>query len=158
MEPAVGSAAPAFDGLVCDGETFRERSLETIAGDRGTVLVFDAFVFSAIARNWWRRYEWAGWADIDGVSVVGIVRDGPYSINAFLRRLESPFRMIADLNGTIADAYGLLTEREGMAGVRTPRRAVVVCDADRTITHTWETDEWIHPVPRSDIEAAIEAL
>ncbi|MDZ7730388.1 MAG: redoxin domain-containing protein [Natrialbaceae archaeon] len=158
MIPAVDDTAPPFEGLLCDGETFRAATLSAIAGERGTVLIFDAFVFSAIAKNWWRRYDHAGWADLDGISVVGIVRDGPYSINAFLRELESPFSILADLNGDIAESYGLLTEREGMAGIETPRRAVLVCDGQLRIAHTWESEDWISPVPRSDIEEAIDAL
>ncbi len=158
MPPVVGDAAPQFEALVCDGETFQAVSLEEVIGDRGAVLVFNAFVFSAIAENWWRRYETAGWADFDGVPVYGVVRDGPYSVNEFLRQLDSPFAIFADVNGTVADAYDLLVEREGMAGTRTARRAVFVLDADGTITYAWVTDEWINPVPRAEIEDAVAAL
>ena len=158
MPPSVGETAPGFEALLCDGETFRATTLDERLGDRGGVLVFDGFVFSAIADNWWRRYERAGWVDFDGLTVSGVVRDGPYSINEFLRQLDSPFSMFADLNGDVADAYGLLVEREGMAGTKTPRRAVLVLDDEGVVRHTWDTDEWIHPVPREELEAAIEEL
>ena len=158
MPPSVGEAAPEFEALLCDGETFRPTPLGSRLGDRGAVLVFDGFVFSAIARNWWIRYDRAGWDAFDGVTVSGVVRDGPYSVNEFLRQLDSPFSMYSDLNGDVADAYDLLVEREGMAGTRTPRRAAFVLDDDGVVRHAWDTDEWIHPVPREDIEAAIEEL
>lgn len=158
MGPATGDPAPAFEALYCDGQTFRARSLEGVGGDRGTVLVFGGFVGSAIATNWWTRYENAGWNDFDGVAVVGVHRDGPYAINAFLRERESPFGIFADVEGEIAETYGLLTEREGMAGVRTARRAIFVLDGDGEISEVWETDDWISPVPRDEIEAAVAAL
>jgi peroxiredoxin len=158
MPPAVGEDAPSFEALCCDGETFRTTPLAERTGDRGAVLVFDGFVFSAIARNWWRRYDEAGWADVDGVTVTGIVRDGPYSINEFLRQQDSPFAIVADVDGAVADAYDLLVERDGMAGLRTARRAIFVLDADGVVRHAWDTDEWIHPVPREEIEAAIADL
>ena len=158
MPPAVGDDAPAFEALLCDGETFRPTALAEAVGERGAVLVFDGFVFSAIAQNWWTRYERAGWDDFEGVPVYGVVRDGPYSINEFLRQLESPFAIFSDLNGDVATAYDLLVERAGMAGTETPRRAVFVVDEDCTVRYAWDTDEWIHPVPRAEVEEAVEAL
>ena len=158
MPPSVGESAPEFEALLCDGETFRATPLASRLGDRGAVLVFDGFVFSAIARNWWIRYDRAGWDEFDGVTVSGVVRDGPYSINEFLRQLDSPFSMYSDLNGDVADAYDLLVEREGMAGTRTPRRAAFVLDGDGVVRHAWDTDEWIHPIPHEEIEAAVADL
>lgn len=158
MNPSVGEMTPAFEALLCDGETFRARTITSALGDRGAVLVFDGFVFSAIARNWWTRYETYGWGEFDAVPVYGVVRDGPYSINEFLRQLDSPFSIFSDLNGTVAEAYGLLTERQGMAGTKTARRGVVVLDDEGVIRHTWETDEWIYPVPHEEIESAVAEL
>lgn len=158
MPPSLGEAAPSFEALLCNGETFRPTALSESLGDRGCVLVFDGFVFSAIARNWWTRYETHGWDSFGGLPVYGIVRDGPYSINEFLRQLDSPFSIFSDLNGDVADAYDLLVERDGMAGTKTPNRAVFVLDEDGVIKYAWETDEWIDPVPRAEIEAAIDEL
>jgi peroxiredoxin len=158
MPPEPEDTAPAFEGLLCDGETFRPRSLADVRGERGTVLVFGGFVRSAIASNWWTRYENAGWHEFDGVPVLGVHRDGPYAVNAFLRERESPFSLFADVEGQIAAAYDLLTEREGMAGARTARRAIFVLDADGVVAHAWNTHDWISPVPRDEIRTAVEAL
>jgi peroxiredoxin len=158
MPPAAGEDAPGFEALLCDGETFRPTRLSDALGDRGAVLIFDGFVFSAIAHNWWRRYAAAGWDRFEGVPVYGVVRDGPYSINAFLRELGSPFSIVSDLDGGVADAYGLLVEREGMAGAKTSRRAVFVLDSDGVVRHAWDTDEWTYPVPREEIEDGVAEL
>lgn len=158
MPPSEGESAPEFEGLYCDGETFRPRTLAESLGDRGAVLVFDGFVGSAIATNWWRLYELAGWHEFDGVPVYGVHRDGPYAVNAFIREREIPFGLFADVDGEIAEAYDLLTERQGMAGVHTSRRAIFVLDDEATVTYAWDTDEWVSPVSRSEIGAAVAEL
>lgn len=156
--PGTGDRAPDFEALLCDGETFRATALSDALGDRGGVLVFFGFVGSAIARNWWKRYDRYGWDDFDGVPVLGVSRDGPYAGNAFLREIASPFRTFADVDADAIDAYGLLDERSGMAGVHTARRAVLVLDADRTVRYRWVADDWISPVPADDVAAAVADL
>ena len=158
MPPTVGDTAPQFEALLCDGETFRARTLTERTGDRGAVLVFDGFVFSAIGQNWWPRYDEAGWDEFDGVPVTGVVRDGPYSVNKFLRRNDSPFAVFSDVDGAVAAAYDLLVEREDMAGLETARRAIFVLDGDGVVRHTWDTDDWNNPVPRAEIESAVDDL
>lgn len=158
MPPSVGEQSPGFEALLCDGETFRASTLSSTLGDRGAVIVFDGFVFSAIAQNWWTQYGAYGWDEFDAVPVYGVVRDGPYSINEFLRQLDSPFSIFSDLNGTIAEDYGLLVERQGMAGTKTPRRCVFVLDNHRTVRHAWYADGWIDPVPYEEIEDAVSEL
>jgi peroxiredoxin len=143
-------------GLCCDGETFRSRSLADVVNG-GAVLVFYGFTYSAVARNWWRRYDRRGWGDF-GVPVVGVSRDGPYAQNRFVRELDLPFRLFADVNGAAADAYGLTTRREGMAGVETARRAIFVLDADGTVVERWVAEDWLTPPPVEDVEAAVAGL
>jgi len=158
MPPTVGDRAPAFEALLCTGETFRETTLTDILdGEHGCVLVFFGFTGSAISENWWKQYHRAGWDDFE-IPVVGISRDGPYSQNAFLRRIDSPFRLYSDVNGDAARRYDLLTERRGMAGTETARRAIFVLDGDREITYRWVADDWISPVPRTDVEEAVRTL
>lgn len=156
MPPSEGEPAPGFEALLCDGETFRATTLSE-ALDGGAVLVFFGFTFSAIADNWWKRYQRAGWGEFD-VPVYGVGRDGPYAMNEFLRSRDLPFALFADVDGDVAREYDLLVEREGMAGTRTARRAVFVLDGDAEVRHAWHTDEWIHPVPREEIEDAVADL
>lgn len=156
MPPSEGDRAPDFEALVCRDDTFRESTLSA-ESDGGAVLVFSAFAFSAIAENWWKRYDRAGWDEFD-VPVLGVSRDGPYSVTAFQRHLDSPFAMFADVDGAASEAYGLLVERDGMAGVETPWRAVFVVDADREVRYAWVADDWISPVPREEIEDAVAEL
>ncbi|PSP73667.1 peroxiredoxin [Halobacteriales archaeon QS_3_64_16] len=158
MPPTDGEIAPDFEALLCDGETFRPTSLAGLLDDEaGCVLVFFGFTGSAIAENWWKRYDRAGWGGFE-VPVVGISRDGPYAQNAFLRRISSPFRFCSDVDGEVAASYDLLAERRGMAGVHTARRAIFVLNGERAIAHAWVADDWISPVPIEGIETAVAAL
>jgi peroxiredoxin len=157
MPPEVGEAVPEFEALRCDGETFRPRTLSASLGEDGGVLVFFGFVFGAIAENWWKRYERYGWADLD-VPVYGVGRDGPYSMNAFLRGIDSPFSLFADVDGEVAGAFDLLTEREGMAGVHTSGRAVYVLDGDGVVRDRWLGEDYISPVPTRELEGSIREL
>ena len=160
MPPEVGDVAPDFEALLCDGETFRSTPLSAVcsAGEReGAVLVFSAFAFSAIAENWWKRYDRAGWDEFP-VPVVGVSRDGPYAQNAFLRQLDSPFRLYADTDAIAGEAYDLLTERHGMTGVTTPMRATFVVGPDREVRYRWVADDWISPAPRGEVVDAVDSL
>lgn len=154
MPPSEGEQAPSFEALLCTGETFRSTTLDE-AMDRGCVLVFSGFAFSAIAENWWKRYERAGWDEVEN-PVLGVSRDGPYAQNAFIRYLDSPFRMFADTDGVASEAFGLLTEREGMANTSTPMRAVFVLDSDRTVRYRWVADDWISPAPLAEITERLD--
>jgi peroxiredoxin len=153
MPPSEGEQVPEFEALLCTGETFQSRQLTSVL-EGGGVVVFFGFAFSAVAENWWKRYDFAGWDEFD-VPVVGVSRDGPYAQNAFIRYLDSPFRMFSDTDGEAARAFDLLTDREQMAGTSTARRSVFVVDETGAVTRRWVADDWISPVPREEIEDAV---
>ena len=156
MPPSEGERAPDFTALLCDGETFQTANLSTVL-DGGCVVVFYGFSFSAIAENWWKRYERAGWDEFE-IPVVGVSREGPYAQNAFIRYLDSPFRLFSDGEGAAAETYDLLTRRSGMGETRTARRAGFVLDDEQRVVHRWLGEDWISPVPRTEIEAAVAEL
>lgn len=156
--PEVGERAPEFEALLCDGETFRATELAEAVGERGAVLVFYSYTFSAIAVNWWKRYDRYGWDEFDGVPVLGVCRDGPYAQNAFLREVDSPFRSFGDANGDAIADWGLLAERDGMAGTKTARRAVFVLDGGLEVQYRVVMDDWISPIPADEVEEAVSEL
>ncbi|WP_440770105.1 redoxin domain-containing protein [Natronorubrum sp. DTA28] len=159
MPPTEGDTVPAFEALLCDGETFRSTALDEALGDRGGVLICTGFAFSAIAQNWWKQFVRAGWGEFEDVSVLGVSRDGPYAQNEFLRWLNEPaFRFFADVNGEVSESLDLLADRDHMANVSTPWRSAFVLDADREVQYAFVADDWISPLPREEIEAAIDEL
>ena len=151
----VGDAVPAAAAPLCDGETFRERALSAVLPDGG-VVVFTGFAFAAPARNWWRHCYGAGYHEFD-VPVVGASRDGPYARNRFLRHLDSPFRLFADVDGAVADAFGLLYDRAEM-GLTDARRAVYVDDDDQDVTFAWTAEDWVTRIPNDEVRAAVADL
>jgi peroxiredoxin len=153
-----GDMAPESEALLCDGEVFEAQTLDELAGERGTVLLFFGFVFSAPALNWWRRYEKHGWHELDGVHTVGVGRDGPYAQNEFLRHLDSPFEVLADVDGEVASDFGVLRGRDGMPDASTARRSVFVLDTDREVRFSWAADDDITPMPVENIEDAVAGL
>lgn len=157
MPPDHGETAPGFEALCCDGETFRPTALSDGISEDGGMLVFFGFVFSAIAENWWKRYRYAGWHEF-AVPVLGVCRDGPYAVNAFIRQHDLPFALFADVDANAIDAYGLRQERAGMGPTTTARRAVFVLDGDREVRYRWLAEDWISPVPRAEIETAVADL
>jgi Peroxiredoxin len=159
MPPTDGETVPDFEAVLCDGETFRSTALSEALGDRGGVLVATGLAYSAIAQNWWKRFEQYGWQEFTDVPVLGISRDGPYAQNDFLRWLNvAGFRMFADVDAGVSESLDLLTEREGMANVSTPWRSVFVLDSDREVQFAYVADEWIAPLPHEDVEDAVADL
>lgn len=156
MPPETGDDVPEFEALLCTGGSFRSTSLSDALDNGDGVVIFFGFAFSAIAENWWKRYDKTGWEEFDR-PVLGVSRDGPYAQNAFIRYLDSPFEMFSDTDGAASEAFDLLTEREHMANTTTPMRSVFVID-DGKIAHRWIGEDWISPVPREDIEDVIERL
>lgn len=148
-----GDAVPDASAPLCDGEAARERALSDVL-DGGGVVAFNGFAFAAPARNWWRHLYGAGYQDLP-VPVVGASRDGPYAQNRFLRALDSPFRIFADVDGAVADAFGLLYDREEM-GVTDARRAVYVVDEGMTVAYAWTADDWVTRIPNDEVRAAVE--
>ncbi len=156
MPPEIGDTVPPFKTVLCTGETFRSTAIEDVCED-GCVLVFFGFAFSAIAENWWKQYDRAGWDEFP-VPVYGISRDGPYAQNAFIRYLDSPFSMFSDTDAEASEAFGLLTAREAMDGTSTPLRAIFVINSDQQVAYRWIADDWISPVPRREVETAVRRL
>lgn len=154
----IGQLIPEVEALLCDGEVFRPASLEEVLGERGMVLSFYGFSFSAIAVNWWNRYSRYGWDGFEGVPVLGACRDGPYAVNAFLREIDSPFEVFADVDGEIADAFGLRRRRDDMPNASTPRRAVYVFGSDGEATYRWLSEDDVSPQDVDEIESAVDAL
>jgi hypothetical protein len=154
----VGDSPSEKKALLCDGDVFEERTTDEVSGERGTVVLLYGFVFSAPALNWWRRYERFGWHELDGVRVVGVGRDGPYAQNEFLRQIDSPFSVFSDVDGEIAESFGVLRERDGMQNASTARRSAFVLDDSRTVRYRWVADDDIAPLPREEVEKAVSEL
>jgi len=154
MSLGEGDQPRNVEGLLCDGEVYTGTHLTDAANDAGLLLVFYGYSFSAIAENWWRQYDERGWDEFD-VPVVGVSRDGPNAQNAFLRSLDSPFSLFADVNGRLAEEFEVLVRRDHMAGVQIPQRSAFLLDSDLTVDGAWTVEDWTKPMPADEIEEAV---
>lgn len=154
----VDDALPDVEALLCDGEVFRPRALEEAVGDRGLLLSFHGFSFSAIATNWFKRYERYGWNDYEGAPLVCVCRDGPYAVNEFIRQADVSFEVFADVDADIAESFGLLRSRDDMPDASTARRAVYVFDDAGRVTYRWLSEDDVSPVDVDGVEQAVQEL
>jgi peroxiredoxin len=158
MPPEPGDRAPDFEALLCDGEIVRFRRLSDVIGENGCILLFYVFAFSARAEGWFKKYVRRGWADLDGISLVGVCRDGPFAQNAFLRGIDSSAMSFSDMDLSVTERYDLVTRRDGMGQARIARQAVFVLDSTRTVHLTWTAGDFGGAVPVEEVEAAVGDL
>lgn len=158
MPPAQGDRAPDFEALLCDGETARFRRLSDVVGENGAILLFYGFTFSARAEGLFKVYADRGWMDHDGVTVVGVCRDGPFAQNAFLREVGHGVVSFSDMTLDATGAYDLVTTRDGMGAARIARQSILVVGDDRTVREAWSAGTFGGAVPYEEIEAAVEDI
>lgn len=87
-----------------------------------------------------------------GIAVLGVSLDDQASHQQFTEKFNLPFPLLADVDGTIAKAYDVLTERNG-----TPyaQRVTYVIDGDGKIAQVYTTIQT--DTHASDILATIDS-
>ena len=89
-----------------------------------------------------------------GIRVLGISRNSPYTHRAWKENLALPFRLLSDQDGTVSMKYGGLQEEGLLAGMC--RRAVFIIDRRRVIRYAWVSHQEGIPPPFDDIFAALK--
>ncbi|PSQ36483.1 peroxiredoxin [Halobacteriales archaeon QS_9_70_65] len=155
--PPVGETAPDFTRPLVDDEYWEDVALSELTDDGPVVLVFHTMDGDFPATYIWQAIRDRGWDDYDA-EVVGLSVSTPYEHSRFLEEWDIAFRLFSDPQNGVAEAYGVVHDLDGMAGVAEPRPAVFVVDGDRTVREAWVSTEWPEFPPYDDLEAAIEAL
>ncbi|MFB6119452.1 redoxin domain-containing protein [Halosegnis sp.] len=133
-----GETAPDFD---LPGTTAGRIGSHTLTEytDNGwsVVLVFYPVDFHQACTSQWCSLRDADWLTLlDETVVVGVGADSVYSHREYAERNEIGFTLLADTDGTVAEAYGVLADEfEGHRAV--PQRATGVVAPDRTIRYAW---------------------
>ena len=113
MKPKVGEMAPEFRATVVDGENETELSLSDLRGET-VVLVFypkDNTPGCTIQACSLRDH----WDGIKGKArVFGVSADGVESHRKFISKKRLPYPLIADVDKTIAGAYGVWVQKSMM--------------------------------------------
>lgn len=76
--------------------------------------------------------------DAKGARIVGVSRDSVASHQQFKAKYDIPFRLLADVDSALCDAFGVIVEKN-MYGKRTRgvARATFLFDATGTLVHVW---------------------
>jgi thioredoxin-dependent peroxiredoxin len=147
--PKVGDQAPLVEGKDQDGKAWK---LADDIGKQNVLLYFypkdDTPGCTKEACGFRDRIE-----DLkkDGVKVIGVSFDSPESHQKFISKYHLNFPLIADTDGTIADAYGVR-----MLGRNMARRVSFLIGKDGKIAHV--TDAMSADTHLTETREAVDAL
>jgi mycoredoxin-dependent peroxiredoxin len=115
MAVEVGTQAPDF---TLNDYNKQAVTLSSFRGDKPVLLVFYPFAFSGICQGelCQLRDEFAEY-DGQGVQVIGVSVDTPFSLKAWAEQQGYQFPLLSDFwpHGEVATAYGVFNEKAGLA-------------------------------------------
>lgn len=137
----LGQTAPDFRLPGTAGDDVDTHTLSEYT-DHGwsVVLVLYPFDFHPACISQWCTLRDTDWLTLlDDTAVVGIGADSVYAHRAFARAYNVDFPLLADSDGRVAEAYGVLEEE--FAGHRdVPGMALFVVDSGRPVQYAWRGD------------------
>jgi mycoredoxin-dependent peroxiredoxin len=109
----VGTKAPEFTLKDANNQKV---SLTSLVGEKPVLLVFYPFAFSGICTGELCRLR-DDHASFEGVQVVGVSVDTPFSLKKWAEQERYEFPLLSDFwpHGEVARAYGVFNEQAGMA-------------------------------------------
>ncbi|PXY27212.1 peroxiredoxin [Prauserella muralis] len=115
MAVEVGTQAPDF---TLNDYNKQEVTLSSFRGDKPVLLVFYPFAFSGICQGelCQLRDEFATY-DNDGVQILGVSVDTPFSLKAWAEQQGYQFPLLSDFwpHGEVAQKYGVFNDKAGLA-------------------------------------------
>ena len=153
--PQVGDEAPEFVRPLVNDEYWEDVALTELTADGPVLLVFHSMDGSFPATYVWKEIRERAWGDEYEVTIVGLSISTPYEHKTLIGEREIPYRLFSDPQNGVAEAYGIVHDLDGMAGVSEPRPAVFLIDEQRIVQYAWVAREW-PDLP--DYEAVEDAL
>jgi peroxiredoxin len=155
--PTEGEQAPDFTRPLVNEEYWNDVSLSALL-DRGpVVLLFHPMDGAFPSTYTWNEIRDRGWSAF-APTVAGLSISTPYEHKRFIEERGIDHALFADPRNGVAEAYGIVNDLDGMAGIAEPRPAAFVIDAEGTIQYAWAATEWPEFPDYDAIEAAIDAL
>jgi len=147
--PKAGDAAPLFTGQDQDGKTVK---LADLIGKKIVLLYFYPKDFTGgCTKEACGFRDRLGGLQKDNVEIIGVSFDSAESHQKFIAKYNLNFRLLADPDGTIVDAYGVKWGDRKLA-----RRVSFLIGLDGKIVHV--TDALNPDVHFSEMQAAIAGL
>jgi peroxiredoxin/glutaredoxin len=153
--PTEGQQAPDFVRPLVSPEGWEDTALSTLTQDRPVLLVFHPMDGSPRTTYMYDEIQSRGWDQNDGYHVVGVSTSTPYEHSAFIEDGDVDVRLFSDPSNGVAERYGVVNDRIGMAGLSEPRPAVFVIDEDRVVRYADAATQWPDP---PDYEGLGDAL
>jgi peroxiredoxin len=134
----VGQTAPSFALPGAAGDDVDEHALaEYVDSGWHVVLVFYPFDFHPACVSQMCAVRDADWLTLlDDTVVLGVGADGVYAHQRFAREYDIEFPLLADSDGRVAEAYGVL-EQEFEGHREVPGMALFVIDPGRQVQFAW---------------------
>ncbi|WP_267643234.1 redoxin domain-containing protein [Haloarchaeobius amylolyticus] len=135
---SVGQQAPDFTLPGAAAGSIETHGLSEYT-DRGwaVILVFYPFDFHPACTDQWCSLRDADWLTmLDDVVVLGVGADAAYAHREYADRHNIQFPLLADTDGEVSRAYGVLTE-EFEEHRAVPARATFVVDGDQVVRFAW---------------------
>jgi len=162
----VGEVAPDFTRPLVTDEYWADASLSDLTDEGPVLLVFHPMDGAFPATYVWNEIRDRGWgsetqatsdeaSDDRDLTVVGLSISDPYSHKRLIEERDIDHRLFSDPQNGVAEAYGVVHDLDGMAGVSEPRPAVFLLDEDRTVEYAWVAQQWPDFPDYDEIEAAI---
>jgi peroxiredoxin len=156
--PEVGDTAPEFTRPLVNREFWEDVSLSTLVDSGPVLLLFHPMDWAPTAINLWTEVRARDWDDAFDVTVVGVSISTPYDHKRFLNERELDYELFSDPTNTLAEAYGVVHDLDGMTAVAEPRPAAFLLHADRSVLYAWAAEEWPAYPDYDAIEAALTEL
>lgn len=150
--PVEGDSAPTFTRPLVGADYWEDVPLSSVVADEPTLLVFYPMDGTGAASYNWIEIRDRGW---EPSRVVGVSISTPYEHRRFIDRHELPYRLYSDPGNGVAEAFDVVHDQGGMAGLRGARPAAFLLDPDLTVRYSWVTDEWPASPPYDEFEAAL---
>jgi peroxiredoxin len=152
--PEPGDVAPDFTRPLVGPEYWADASLSEVV-EGPTLLVFHPMDGAFPTTYIWNAIDDHGFAE--DVQLIGVSASSPYEHKDLLEERAEDTRLFSDPDASVAAAYDVENDLDGMTGVTEHRPAVFLLDADRTVQYAWAADEWPAFPDYEDLAEAIEA-
>jgi peroxiredoxin len=154
----VGDTAPDFTRPLVNEEYWEDAALSDLTADGPVLLVFYTMDGAFPATYIWNEVRDRAWDDDRDLTIVGLSISSPYEHKTHIEEREMDCRLFSDPANDVAEAYDIVNDLDGMAGISEPRPAVYLLDEDRTVEYAWVASEWPDFPDYDEIEDAVADL
>ena len=156
--PTEGEEAPDFTRPLVTDQQWEDASLSELAADHPVLLVFHPMDGSFPATYVWNELRDRAFEETHDVQVVGLSISSPYEHMTLIDDREMAYPLFSDPQNGVAEAYDIVNDLDGMAGVSEPRPTVFLVDSERTVQYAWVAEEWPDFPDYDEVAEAVEAI